>query len=368
MKKQRLDEIQFARALAMFSVLFVHCTSYGIANLNPESTFYPIYTTLNTIGKLGVPVFFMLSGFVLFYAYYPREFTKKLVIDFYKKRIKYIVIPYIVISSLYVTYYNILYYSYPSTTEMLKSYVTFIIHGNASYHTYFLIVLIQFYLLFPILLWVFKKITSFKSWMFIFGLVLHLVFWNLNVKYSIVSNASIVFLSYISFFLLGGQLGIYYGQVRSWIAEHKGKLVTIFGTLYFVIITTLAIMDYSIFTNKFTELMENYPIFSINGFSYYLWIAQGLVASIFLILIGLYFVEMKFEKIKTTLLNLATVSFGIYLFHPLVLNIVGKFLVTSNSMLFHVYQFLIFIIILIVSWMITKLLMKLPFGWLFIGK
>lgn len=367
MRKQ-LNEIQYARAFAMFAVLFVHCTSNGIVVLNPQSSFYPFYTALNTIGKLGVPVFFCLSGLVLFYAYEKREFTSELVIDFYKKRLKYIVIPYIVISSIYVTFYNYLYYSYPTTIDMLKSYFTFIIHGNASYHTYFLYVLIQFYLLFPLLLWLMKKVSFIKAWLFIFGLVLQVGFWILNMKYGWVTNTAVLFVSYIAFFLLGGQLGVYYLQIRDWIVEKKGILVTIFGISYAVIIGLLIVMDYHLFSNTFSQLVLNIPFYSITGVQTMLWIAQGILASILLTIIGLFVNEWKLEKGKNFLLEIAVCSFGIYLLHPLVLVFVGKVFVTSNSMLFHVYQFFIFIFVFILSWMITKIIKKLSFGWIFIGK
>lgn len=367
MRKQ-LNEIQYARAFAMFSVLFVHCTSNGIVVLNSQSSFYPVYTTLNTIGKLGVPVFFCLSGLVLFYAYFKREFTRELVIDFYKKRLKYIVIPYIVISSIYVTYYNFLYYSYPSAGEMLKSYYTFIIHGNASYHTYFLYVLIQFYLLFPMMLWLVKKITFIKPWIFIIGLVIQLGFWKLNIQYGWATNTAILFVSYISFFLLGGQLGIYYLQIREWMINKKGLLLSVFGLGYLVVISMLAIMDYHLFSNTFSELVQKVSFFSVSGVQTMLWMTQGILASIVLILIGLFINEYKIEKVKSFLLEIAACSFGIYLFHPLVLAYIGKLFVTSNSMLFHVFQLMIFVLVFIFSWIITKIIKKLSFGWIFIGK
>ena len=51
--------------------------------------------------KFGTPTFIFLSSLVLFYNYYDRPTTKKLIGGFYKKRLLYIIIPYTLFSVFY---------------------------------------------------------------------------------------------------------------------------------------------------------------------------------------------------------------------------------------------------------------------------
>ena len=137
LKRPFLSEVQWARALALFAVLFVHSTSTGMGASTPFSLPYTGYSILNIAGKIGTSTFIFLSSFILFYTYYPREFTTKLFTSFYKNRLLYILVPYIVFSIFYFALrYDINGFQL-TWPEIIAKFTDELLSGNAYTHLYF---------------------------------------------------------------------------------------------------------------------------------------------------------------------------------------------------------------------------------------
>ena len=101
MKREHIKEINIFRAIAILAVIMIHATSESINKINKESLYYVFYNGLNVFSSFAVPSFIFLSGLVMFYTYYDRTLTRTELLSFYKKRLLYIVLPYIVISTIY---------------------------------------------------------------------------------------------------------------------------------------------------------------------------------------------------------------------------------------------------------------------------
>jgi len=112
LKKPHLPELQLVRAIAILSVLAVHASSSAIVAMK-SSSYYFIYNFANIFLRFGTPTFILLSSFVLFYSYYDRPINRKLVFNFYKKRLLYIIVPYILFSIIY--YFGVRYALGPVT-------------------------------------------------------------------------------------------------------------------------------------------------------------------------------------------------------------------------------------------------------------
>ncbi|PZE22603.1 acyltransferase [Paenibacillus xerothermodurans] len=141
-KKARIEEIQYLRGLAFAAVVLQH--AIGHYAYLPEARLEDgvLLAVFLIAAKFAVPVFIFITGLVLFYNYRDTVPYK----TFLWKRCKDIVLPYLVWSLVYAliaVQSNATLWS--ETKEIVKYWVT----GTASYHLWYVAMVIQLYLLFP---------------------------------------------------------------------------------------------------------------------------------------------------------------------------------------------------------------------------
>ena len=212
--RKNLKEIQIARAFAILAVLCVHGFSNAITNLDNSSMFYPVYNLLNSVGKLGTPTFIMLSSFILFYTYYQYPINKQFIWRFFKKRIKFILVPYMFFSLFYFLFkwFYIDEISYTSFSAVLEKLQFYLVYGKAHPHLYFVIISIQFYLFFPLMLWIIKKSHFVRKYAIIIGIFIQAIWIFMNRQYFQVEFKGSVALSYATFYFLLFR-GLYRGSL-----------------------------------------------------------------------------------------------------------------------------------------------------------
>ncbi|HWL26524.1 MAG TPA: acyltransferase family protein, partial [Ureibacillus sp.] len=150
MKKEHINELDITRALAILAVLMIHSTSTPVTTIPYNSHFFIVYVFLNIFSKFAVPVFIFLSGFVLFYNYISKDFTKQMVIHFYKKRIIQIALPFLFFSVFFYVCANYLAtYDLRLTLNQLFSveFLQKLVIGKAYTHLYYIFIIVQFYVL-----------------------------------------------------------------------------------------------------------------------------------------------------------------------------------------------------------------------------
>ncbi|MEG1683864.1 MAG: acyltransferase family protein [Oscillospiraceae bacterium] len=140
---KRMEEIDFARVVAMVSVILIHVTSgYIEVESNFEILDMNIAFILNQVTRFAVPLFILLSGISI-----GLSDTSDTLRSFYRKRILKIGTPYI--------FWFLIYFAYNYHTNLsaitVSTFVRSFLFGQAAPHLYFIIILFQFYLLFPLL-------------------------------------------------------------------------------------------------------------------------------------------------------------------------------------------------------------------------
>jgi len=144
-KKSHLAEINIVRAIAILGVIIVHTSSTALNRAADPAALF-VYNFANIFFKYGTPTFILLSSFVLFYNYFGKPFTGDRLRTFYRNRMLYILIPYILFSVLYFMVRSYPYmadYGYPPLaigTEFMKRLLT----GRANDHLYFVFISVQF--------------------------------------------------------------------------------------------------------------------------------------------------------------------------------------------------------------------------------
>lgn len=138
---KRIEELDFARVVAMLSVILIHVTSTYI-NYKSEFTILDmnIAFILNQITRFAVPLFILLSGASLELSEATNGFK-----HFYKRRITKIGMPYL--------FWFLIYYIYNNHSNLdtfnFNLFIRSLLLGQEAPHLYFIIIIFQFYLLYP---------------------------------------------------------------------------------------------------------------------------------------------------------------------------------------------------------------------------
>lgn len=141
--KKRIVYIDMLRWIAILSVIMLHCISQYFIDLNlfGTKTWWEI-NIISSCSRFGVPIFFMVSGYLLL-----SDTREKSISEFLKGRLLKILLPFFT--------WNIIYYIYFALERNEKlSFVSFIyklVTMDISYHFWFVYTLLSMYLLIPIL-------------------------------------------------------------------------------------------------------------------------------------------------------------------------------------------------------------------------
>ncbi|MBB5179412.1 peptidoglycan/LPS O-acetylase OafA/YrhL [Planomicrobium koreense] len=360
--RKHLSGIQYARALALFAVFAVHSSSTGVGGSGKDSLAFAFYNFFNIAGKIGTTTFIFLSSFILFYTYYHRDLTIKLFLQFYKKRLLYILVPYLVFSVFYFWLNTYLFGSFSDIPLLFETFMAKLATGKAGYHLYFVFVSVQFYLMFPVLLFLFKKFRWIRKYSIFLGIALQWAWVYLNsIYFQVPAKGSMAF-SYFMFYFFGAFLGVYYENVMAWLADRRRSLpgIALLGASF-------AAMIYY-YVNMMYEMRTGQTVFTTRQIEF-AWSTHALLACAVIFLAAHFIDSKKLPTIKKILAELGTVSFGMYLIHPVFLMGMRGFLPSGDPLIFHSWQALSFLVAFFGSWFIVRTVFEfLPFSWVIFGK
>lgn len=286
-----LGEIEWIRAISCILVIIIHVTAEFWTSFMIGSIQYKSIILLNTISQFAVPCFICISGFVLYYVYHNKEYN---VLKFYKKRITKIVIPYLVWSAIYI----IVIHNYYKPPISLAIIVEDILQGRASGHLYFIILILQFYILFPLILKVYKIINNKILSMGVF-LGINII----TVLFIRTPFKDRFFMNYLMFFGLGFLL-----------ADLKLKG---FKSKYFLkatIFTVYLIFTVYYFIDRYSTIVGLPFIFK--ELHRYVWWIFSLISILNIYLIANMFKDRRLSLIENKIIkSLSNHSFTIYLSH-----------------------------------------------------
>ncbi|WP_434564802.1 acyltransferase [Thermoanaerobacterium thermosaccharolyticum] len=346
MTKSRIDEIDVLKGMSIIAVLIIHTTSIAVSDLDKSSLSYIVFAVLNRFSQFAVPAFIFASSMLLMYNYSDGDNWKL----FYKKRFKNVLLPYIVWTMIYGIYLYVIY------NEPLKSILTVenLFLGGMFYHLYFIVIIVQLYLLFPILLYIYKLISK-NTYTVVLSIVLFQMIDVIVYRYFIskfFQNSSLLFITYISFIIAG----IYVGEnIREWGKYYHKKWLNSF---FAVIVFGYLFIDISL------KVFANKPI-NIHQYNIYYY-TYTLVTSLFFFALSTKI--LNYHALSGLLTSTGKLSFGIYLSHPLFLDVLKHFLNTGNQYLYDIYIMITFIIIYVISYLFTKLIKRYKFATVVVGK
>ncbi len=337
----RLREIDFIRALAALSVIAIHITASYVSD-----------TTLgrawNEIMRYAVPLFIILSGFVLFNSERGRSPLSYL--QFQRKRMGKVLIPYVLWTLLYVLYIARQFLrdnGWEGIPRLYSPTLDHLYYGTAFYHLYFLIITFQLYLLYPLLR---DAMIRKPQWLLggsflvtAFAQTAAYMHWDLGWR--------ITFFPHWLFFFV---FGMYFAQnLESWRAKLSGRARWI-GLVWLGSLGLLFLDGY--LSNKWAySVKPSVMLYTLLSFLFF------------------YAVFLRVAETKRVWGKmfdwLSAQSFLIFLLHPLVLNLMGNQLkkygygdLFDGSFGMVMMYLLVTLVTCLLTWIASFVPLTVPFG------
>ncbi|MDG2433715.1 acyltransferase family protein [Flavobacterium sp.] len=280
--------LSFLRIIATFSVIVIHVAGPLVVRFSQIPNFeWHVANFYDSVSRYSVPVFFMISGALILRKDYE-------LFDFLKRRFGKIIIPFLFWSLLYSLLNR---YVFNDDSFSVVKIIRDVFYGSM-YHLWFVYALLGVYLTVPVLRrWI--KNAPQKEILYvliIWMITIMLTIPKLNIYFPKIDF--IYFSGFIGYFILGYYLSLFkFPKKLSLILIFLGSLITIVGTYYF------------------TEKNSKFYYY----FYEYLCLNTLMVSSGFFLLFNR--IQCNKPKIKSFMLHLNGTCFGIYLMHPLLLQL-----------------------------------------------
>jgi surface polysaccharide O-acyltransferase-like enzyme len=339
---QRLREFDFIRVTAAISVIAIHITA-------PYSQNSILGHFWNQLMRYAVPMFIIISGLLLYYSSSMKAFSYT---QFLSKRFKKILFPYILWTIIYFIFKNrsVLLALLKRWDEHALILSKNLLLGTGYPHLYFVIIILQLYLLFPII----KTLLEKYRYLTLILSLLTTVFFQTAIYLNLLGMVKLpkIFIPYYIFFptwIFYFIFGMYFASnIDNW-KKHlcSRKLsIAISWALSFILLT----IDNK-FTNTFSSSLK--PSVMLYCFT-----------SFFLFYILFSQEKLLYSKLWSIIDWISSQSFLIYLSHLLVLNVIKinikslgayKLLHGSIGMIFLFFATLVFTTIFVYIISLTPL-------------
>jgi len=308
------SEIVYLRAFAILAVIAIHESEYFFTEMSGVTFWTFLYMSIDTFSKCAVPLFVGISGFVLYNKY---QGTYSLRI-FYKKRFLSVVPQYTLFSlfALLFVYAGRMYlgraWNY-TAMDIIYQYFT----GGALYHLWFFVLIIQLYILYPLIEKIFtKSIESAKTpHLLVFLFIFQLAYYSFSVGDIFLKGTALLFLPYVVYFVLGMYARSNYTQVKNRVTVVHSHPYGVFVGLLCATITGIGITYIRYFSHDLVP-----KVISLTA-----WIDAIITPFYYsIIFMVCLFTALKISEISsrgaaTLLHRIGSYSMGIFLIHAFIL-------------------------------------------------
>ncbi|WP_367344110.1 acyltransferase [Methanomethylovorans sp.] len=339
-QKKRVLEIEYLRGFAILAVVAIHTTAH-FTRMQNMNLLMIINIIIDVFSHFAVPAFIFISGFVLSIKY-NSSLSKK---SFYKRRARSIIPQYLLASFFYI-FFGLYLVKDLFEIPSLKIILFWLVTASSSYHLWFFALIIQFYLIYPYIIYFYEQFNL-KKQLILFLLIMFLVqeSW-IYVKMMIRMHSSLVinilleriFCSHLFYFALGIYTSQNYDYVQKQVIKNKIKLITL--NILFTLIISFYIIKGMMDFGKYNLI----PIL-------YLKIPNLLETIYFpltfllLLLLGITIRDSN-NLISNTILLFGNYSFEIYLIHVAYIEVLRaivfpRFNISVNQAFFYIAMFLL---------------------------
>lgn len=333
--KSREIEFDCLRIVAILAVIMIHCSAPFVIQFPKGSFNFAVANLLDSISRIGVPFFVIISGYFLL-----NENR-----DISAAKIKSKVCKMFFILGAWSLFYALLY--------NCKNFFNAFIYGH--YHLWYLYMMIGLYLTTPILrLFVKKENKNYIYYLVALSLIfcftpplLSILFSNDNEITKLANQFQISFAgAFVSYYLIGWLFGQDYSlfkkRIKMCVLIAIAAIIFIFCGVQFV---ETKIVPYKVF---YANTVLPVFIYSISSFlALYEFFKQ---------------IKSKFsEKVKTFISEMSKLTFGVYLVHISLLELFKNEFKYNSEINAIAYIFFIYAITTISSFIVAFLLSKIKY-------
>ncbi|MEV7098875.1 acyltransferase [Amycolatopsis sp. NPDC051045] len=218
-KAPYLHQIDLFRLITFACVILIHVV--GATNFAQDVGANAVETPLHFTRE----AFFALTGFVLVFQNRRREFTAG---DFWRRRLPLVATPYLAWSMFFWAYSLVTGGQQPGSLEAsMRLLLADLVTGGAWYHLYFLLVTMQVYLLFPVLMKLLRATEGKHRWLLLgsglvqVGVTLFMTYQPLGVSYETITHLYGTILPYQFYTLFGAVVAMHFETVHAWAGRHR---------------------------------------------------------------------------------------------------------------------------------------------------
>jgi len=314
-------EIDLIRAITVFSVVAIHSLSATTFLVPKPASSVQLLNLIIHALHYNREMFMFVTGLVLTFVYFRKQFSVK---KFWIKRMLLVLVPYIVWTGIYVKINN----PDAGLSQYLNLSLTNVLTGNASYQLYYILLAVQFYLVFPLFLWFLKKVAHHPWLTLSISLVLQLIAMYIDFTYFqtnaiqtpfvtqfLLPYQDRIFISYQFFFFFGAFAAIYMNAAATFLKKYG-----VLSLLFLILVLALFSVDFSYHINTLHQsmwyamsvLQPSVVIYSIVAIIFFSWLAL---------------LWAKQKKLYWLVKSISDVSFGVYFVHVFLLTLVVSYVV-----------------------------------------
>lgn len=243
--RRKLEEISSFETILCLFVVMIHVLSDSIANYPKGSLLSAVSFVFSRFLTFAVPAFIMSSGIKFAHSFSEGNFNY---FSFLKRRITKIYIPYLIMATIYYLYFVFHRHYFDFSWVVLGRHLSL---GTIAAPFYFIVIIMQMYILAPITLGFCKNITPAFGILIAGAITILSKYLMLDFKYS-----DRVFLVYFVYWIIGCYLGINFDMNLDRLKRSKIPLI-IAGCVLTVLYPMVAYFEFlNIFHSFYTEVLK----------------------------------------------------------------------------------------------------------------
>jgi peptidoglycan/LPS O-acetylase OafA/YrhL len=268
--------------------------------LSLQSAFPAAGGLLQMVLQFGRLSFMFMTGFVLTYQY---GAANPPWINFFKRRYKSVLFPYLVWLLVFVALDTGL----TPVSRLLDAYLSALPNGSG--HLYYLLITMQLYVLTPVMLWLARRTERHPWWVFGAAVLWQLGGWSyaMYVDPSTPIAYTLYVWSYAGFIVVGSLTGYHWPRIRAWLDARRPVPVYVYGAAFLVMAGVYWITYDTGGVGAATNVFQPTSV------------VYGLAVLLLLTGLGVWYERIRAQRPGLThvIFLFSEYSFAIYLVHPL---------------------------------------------------